>query len=393
MTQHKVEDQTFKIMEMSPIWNVIFIAAFSQGLFVAIVLFIQFFKTREKSSLFLGLFVFTFSFVLLNNVVYWNSLFKEYPHFLFVTISIRYLVAPFFLFFVLAFLEGRSVKIKFYHFLPFVFLFLYYLPLILLSGDEKIALLSRDIPPDHYNSLRFLIGNYSFKLVSVQLILYAYLAFKYLGKYLKNNYSQLDKDRMNQIAWLKFLNFLFFIYGLMMLLYFILIYFGVGGIEKDYFISLAMCMAVYCISYVGMFNPELLKGKAFIENITNRKYSKTRLKESYLEEITDRLEDTMQLSQLFLNPDLKMDDVASELNLPKHHISQALSLQKGITFTEFVNIYRIKYAKGLLDDYATDQTIKTVMYSSGFNNRASFNNNFKRLIGMTASEYLKASRQ
>ena len=100
----------------------------------------------------------------------------------------------------------------------------------------------------------------------------------------------------------------------------------------------------------------------------------------------------MQLNQLFLNPDPKLDEVALELDLPKHHISQALSLQKGITFTEFVNMYRIKYAKGLLDDYATDKTIKTIMHSSGFNNRASFNNNFKKLIGMTASDYLKSMK-
>lgn len=378
---------------MNPIWNVVFISAFSQGIFVAIILFIQYFKTKEKSTLFLSLFVFSFSLILVNNVIYWNDLISDYPHFFFVTISIRYLMAPLFLFFVLAFLERENFKFQLYHLLPFILLFLYYFPLMILSGEEKVALRNEPTEETYSNLFRYIIGHYSFKLVSIHLIGYAIIVYRYLRKYTFTHSSQLDKNRINQIAWLRFLNFLFFVYGLMMLVYFVLIAFGVEGMTKDYVISIAICFAVYSISYVGMFNPELLKGDAFIEKISYRKYSNTRLKESYLEEIILRLNDAMQEGQLFLNADLKLDEVAANLDLPKHHISQALSLRKGNTFTEFINYYRVNFAKSLLDESAADQTIKTIMYSSGFNNRASFNNNFKRLIGMTASEYLKTSKK
>jgi len=174
-----------------------------------------------------------------------------------------------------------------------------------------------------------------------------------------------------------------------MLFYVVLVHANIGGIWKDYPISLVMCIAVYAISYFSITNPDLLKGEKFLERIKVLKYHKTRLSEAYLSTTILNFERVVTTEMLFLDADLKINNVAEILQIPKHHISQALSLTLGKSFNEYLNELRVIHAQHLLDQIAEHDSIKTIMYSSGFNNRASFNNNFKKHIGMTASEYIK----
>ena len=377
-------------MEISHIWNVIFISAFSQGFFVALILFLQFYFNRHRSQLYLGLFVLNFSLILINNTVYWNQLFSQYPHFLFVTLSLRYLMAPLFLFYIFTFIGKKNDKKQLWHLLPFAIALAVYLPSIFQSGDAKIAMLINPVPEG--SAWRVTFGQVAFKLTSIHLILYAIYIFRLLKRHFNPDNKHQDRNKNNQILWLQFLNSLFFLYGLLMLLYFILIGLDVGGIKKDYFISLIMSIAVYGISIVGIFNTDLLSGEKFLTKLGNIKYLKTRLTKSYLVKTMAQLEQIMQTERLFLNSEINLDQVASRMGIPRHHISQALSLEKGKTFNEFINHYRIKHAQLLLDNLSAKDNIKTVMHSSGFNNRVSFNNNFKKMVGMTASDYVKASK-
>ncbi|WP_316931223.1 helix-turn-helix transcriptional regulator [Chryseobacterium sp. P1-3] len=57
-----------------------------------------------------------------------------------------------------------------------------------------------------------------------------------------------------------------------------------------------------------------------------------------------------------------------------------------ITFTEFVNRYRINKACLLM---AQDKTISECSYSCGFNNVTYFNRMFKKYTGKTPSEFIK----
>ena len=63
------------------------------------------------------------------------------------------------------------------------------------------------------------------------------------------------------------------------------------------------------------------------------------------------------------------------------------------SFNEYLNERRVLHAQQLLDTMSQEHNIKTIMYMSGFNNRASFNNNFKKVLGMTASEYVKSKAE
>jgi YesN/AraC family two-component response regulator len=74
------------------------------------------------------------------------------------------------------------------------------------------------------------------------------------------------------------------------------------------------------------------------------------------------------------------------LGTNKRYISDCINTQKGITFIQLVNKYRIEYAKRLLKDNP-DIKITEVYIKSGFANETSFFRVFKAHTGLTPSQY------
>lgn len=374
-------------MEINLLWNIIFASTLSQGIFVSLILLIQYFKNKHLSQLILGAFIFVFTAILTNNFLYWNQALTRYPHFIYSTVSTRFLLAPLFYLFCKTFISSALSKQDILHFLPFFIITILFSPYLLMSGADKILSITSNL--EEPSQKAFLISTALSWLFAFQLLAYPVFIYRQLKNYLKVHSTIIDENKMNQIKWLKFLNSLFSIYGILMLLYFILIAFQIGGIEKDFYISFVMCIAVYSISYINMTNPDLLKRGAFLDQIQHLKYSRTRLKKEYLESIVKKMEEIMQSEELYLDSDFSLNLMAKKLDIPRHYISQALSLELNKTFHEYINQYRIRHACEMLDNLAEDSNIKTVMYASGFNNRASFNHNFKKFKGMTATAYLR----
>lgn len=378
-------------MEITLFWNIIFTSALSLGFFLAIVLFVQYFKNKDASQLYLGMFVFIFSSILLNNFVYWHQVMHEYPHFIYSTISTPFLLMPLFYFYCKTFLQQSFRRKDIGHLMPFIILTLLFSPILLSSGAEKLALVVSFVE-GNYPKWAYYTRHLKWVL-SAQLLIYPFLVYYKLSHYLKTKKQNTSQDKLKQINWLYFFNSLILLYGLLMFLYYVLVSLDIGGIEKDYYISFVLCIAVYCIGYIGMDNPDLLKGEKFLQRIPPLKYTNTPLKKDYLENTMVCLEQLMTTEKVYLDADINLQKIAQKTAIPRHHISQALNQHHGKTFNEFINYYRIEHACQLLQESPDNIQIKTIMYNSGFNNRASFNNNFKKFKGMTASQYLNQQLQ
>ena len=60
-----------------------------------------------------------------------------------------------------------------------------------------------------------------------------------------------------------------------------------------------------------------------------------------------------------------------------------------LNFFDFVNQYRVEEAKKELTKGLDNRTLIALAFDVGFNNKASFNNYFKKYTGMTPTHYLK----
>jgi AraC-like DNA-binding protein len=88
------------------------------------------------------------------------------------------------------------------------------------------------------------------------------------------------------------------------------------------------------------------------------------------------------------NYDKKPDvnDIASIVNLSTAAFCRYFKKQTNMTFTEFVNQYRITQAKTLL---LKDHNVSEVGYAVGFESMSYFNKLFKSLVGETPSSFKK----
>jgi AraC-like DNA-binding protein len=101
---------------------------------------------------------------------------------------------------------------------------------------------------------------------------------------------------------------------------------------------------------------------------------------------TKRLENLMIEEQLFKNPNLKLHDLAQEMNISGHQLSQFLNENVGKNFTLFVNEYRIQEACNILKS-ETNLSIEGISSEVGFNSKSTFFVAFKKAKGMTPALY------
>lgn len=82
---------------------------------------------------------------------------------------------------------------------------------------------------------------------------------------------------------------------------------------------------------------------------------------------------------------LDLTVLSTEMNISYSYLRKQIKEQTGLTYIEYINKYRIKKAKELLQQ--RDHTIKEISYLVGYNNDQSFNRYFKKYEGMTPGEY------
>ena len=102
--------------------------------------------------------------------------------------------------------------------------------------------------------------------------------------------------------------------------------------------------------------------------------------------LMQRINDVMEKEKLYLDSDLKLSDLATALGTNRNAISSCINSQYGSSFSQFVNSYRINYAKELIRR-RHDIKISEVWFASGFATESSFFRSFKAVTGMTPSEW------
>ena len=118
------------------------------------------------------------------------------------------------------------------------------------------------------------------------------------------------------------------------------------------------------------------------------RYEKSGLKkedsETYLKELLQYMEE----EKPYLNEKLTLKEVAEKMNISTNHLSQVINENLEKNFFDFVNNYRVEMAKQKLSDPSNKNfTILSLAYDCGFSSKSSFNAIFKKIAGLTPSEF------
>lgn len=105
----------------------------------------------------------------------------------------------------------------------------------------------------------------------------------------------------------------------------------------------------------------------------------------YGRDLYQTIVDTMQREKLFLQQGLKITDVAFAVGSNRTYVSMAINKYDKKTFSDFVNHFRIEYAKKLLQ--TKSYSMIEVATMSGFYSEESFRRNFKNETSSVPSQW------
>jgi AraC-like DNA-binding protein len=100
------------------------------------------------------------------------------------------------------------------------------------------------------------------------------------------------------------------------------------------------------------------------------------------------LDQIMQKEKLYINPKFKLEDLAQFAKMSKHDLSKLLNEEYEYGFNYYVNSFRIKEAKSLIQK-REDLSLEGIGYESGFNSKSSFFATFKKMVNCTPSQFKK----
>jgi len=105
-------------------------------------------------------------------------------------------------------------------------------------------------------------------------------------------------------------------------------------------------------------------------------------------ELFAKICDAMESSRLYLNPDLRMEDLISVCGSNRSYISGCINQVTGLSFPEFVNSYRVHYAQMLLSEAGNGVSLGDIAAQCGYGSHSAFARNFKKMTGKAPSEWI-----
>lgn len=214
---------------------------------------------------------------------------------------------------------------------------------------------------------------------ALQVPLVLYFGFRRITAYnavVETNYSDIEGKR---IVWVKTLLVLFAVTSLVSFVF--------NLIGRQRFIDEAVPLAIpavlfsmllLLIGHVGLnqrFSVQDIEAEVFLE-------SEPIPEDCAYSELLEKIRKLMSEEKLYLYPNLKVSDLARLLNSNRNYIYNAINVEMGISFSDYINSQRIDYASQLLKAHP-ELSINDVMFKSGFTSTSAFYRNFKKFKGIT----------
>ena len=219
-----------------------------------------------------------------------------------------------------------------------------------------------------YALLPMLYGYYL--LMCLGLILYMIRASRQYGRWLRDNFSDLEhKEVWQSFVVLAAILLMFAIYAL-------------ANESRAY----VYAMLVVCTVLIGY----LLWRVETLSDLSDTVSRKTRTFRTIAGNIGPLLKQHCEEPQLYLQYDISLAQLATQIGVNRSYLSKHFASQ-GITYNAYINGLRIQhFVKLYREAVATHQpvTAQQLAHQSGFRNYNTFSAAFKRMMGMNTTEWM-----
>ena len=159
---------------------------------------------------------------------------------------------------------------------------------------------------------------------------------------------------------------------------------AIFGSSMAYYITgpLVFSFFLYLLAF-GYFNNRWfdISGKQVSEKYAQKKINSTEAKRLLAE-----LGQLMTHEKIYTRSDLKLSDVADQMNISRHQLSQLLNDNLGKGFKPYINAHRVEAACDLLRT-ENQLSLEGIGYEVGFRSKSTFFTTFKKLKHVTPARY------
>ena len=287
---------------------------------------------------------------------------------------------------------------RYSHFVLPALALIYALVLISTPSEYLTELMQETAQPLSQTTELLAMFTFAFMVIWImQSAIYIYLIIKRLLAYrreLKQLFASNDKREM---GWLLFIISAISVAWLLAFCALLLSFSGEANNALTNTLLLAYFALLWLLSFWGLrqkpgfseryLQQEDLDAIATLTTIENTpaKYHRSGLDEARSEKIADKIEQAMIAKSLYLNPDLSLKLLATEVAEKPNYVSQVLNQKLNSSFFDYVNSYRIEHSKQLIKQ--NKLAILDVALESGFNAKSSFYKAFKMKTGLTPKQF------
>lgn len=397
----------------------LFIVAACQGLFLTLLLFRSKIGDHSANRFLCGLTV-LFSLTLVDYAADLSGFSVQWPFITTLLWPKEFFFGPLIFFYCIELTRNSSNHLtqrEKLHFLPGLLHICVTWPLLWLPQSRQNQVIEGKLSVNEpFNALEssasWLLGDFETALSLISIAIYLGLSLRHLSLHsLTTLNSHSDIEQIN-LSWLKrLLSFLLVIYLLFAVTT------TLFNSWMEHLLGLSIVILIYMMGYRGLQQPEIFKSypqeqqpshgstektevvtpdktiAVSTKTETFGKYEKSALDSQMSSQLITEIRSKVEEQQLFLEPQLTLDQLAAILNLPPHYISQAINEQTGKNFFDFINAYRVKAAKQWLIDSRCTLTIVQIAMESGFNSKSAFYTSFKKHTGLTPTQFRSTNHQ
>ncbi len=134
----------------------------------------------------------------------------------------------------------------------------------------------------------------------------------------------------------------------------------------------------------------LTKENQILPKKDSDKYKNSSLNPKLIEQYKTEIVSAMQIDKMYLSNKLSIQEVSKKLNIPRQYISEVLNMHMNTNFQDFINQYRVEeFIHRLKNDQNNHYTLLAIATDVGFSSKSSFNATFKKIKGLTPTQFKK----
>ena len=156
--------------------------------------------------------------------------------------------------------------------------------------------------------------------------------------------------------------------------------------------------SIYClivIVFVLFFTRKIIRQKVYTiekEEASEMEQADENSRSPYHEILINKdIESTIRENRYYLDNSLTLQRLAVLLGTNRQYLSNYINQEKGMTFYDYINNFRLEEAKILLDNKDDENrlSLEEISRKAGFNSYSTFLRTFAKKYGQTPSRYMK----